>query len=429
MPIIREKFKTPEERKKAIEKGNKGITIDDLDELLEDYPGQNKEKKKPIKQEPESSSESESDTEVSPAIKKRQDLLKSLMKKKDKYTKAEYQEIYKAILGDKIDSKKDFKKVISNIKQITEIKETMKTNKENNPKTKLKINSAELEQKAIKEIDDFLFVELDKIQKIDSGKKQLSESEIKKIIGEYKKIKTKIDKVVKKIVKNDMKGKGIPKELGDLIHIDIGSHNTKGEGIKGKGSILGNIGMAYGNAWNQKAIKGSPEDKFLKFFHNDFIPTAMKPIDKLAPPVGELGHAGFDALKEHQGYGLKSGRGKGFSFQESPEKKMLDFTMGQLSNAGVTPEQKKFFFNQALQKMSGGEIKRGRGFNDAQKTYLMDFFISKASEPQFQSKVMNTLTPSEETKTFLKDYTAKKIAGQGRGRGRPRKNTGLGYKP
>jgi hypothetical protein len=103
--------------------------------------------------------------------------------------------------------------------------------------------------------------------------------------------------------------------------------------------------------------------------------------------------------------------------------------MGQLSNAGVTPEQKKFFFNQALQKMSGGEIKRGRGFNDAQKTYLMDFFISKASEPQFQSKVMNTLTPSEETKTFLKDYTAKKIAGQGRGRGRPRKNTGLGYKP
>ena len=196
--------------------------IDLLKQVIKDNKKKPKTTKKPKKKEPESSSESESDYEVSPAVKKRQDLLKSLMKRKDKYTKPEYQEIYKAILGDKIDSKKDFKKVISNIKQITEIKETMKTNKENNPKTKIKANVAELEQRAIKEVDDFLITELDKIQKIDSGKKQLTEAEIKKIIGEYKKIKTKIDKVVKKIFKNDMKGKGIPKEIGDLIHIDIG---------------------------------------------------------------------------------------------------------------------------------------------------------------------------------------------------------------
>ena len=338
------------ETKKSIEENKKRI-----EEL---------KKKKGIKEskEPESSSESESDYEVSPAVKKRQDLLKSLMKRKDKYTKPEYQEIYKAILGDKIDSKKDFKKVISNIKQIIEIKETMKTNKENNPKTKIKANVAELEQRAIKEVDDFLVTELDKIQKIDSGKKQLTEAEIKKIIGEYKKIKTKIDKVVKKIFKNDMKGKGIPKEVGDLIHIDIGSHNTKGEGIsdgqkskaldmalyfgskpgfqnafmsavtpseqnkefltnyainklsggkiKGKGSVLGNIGMAYGNAWNQKAVKGSPEDKVLNFFHNEFVPKALKPIDVLAPPVGEVAHEGLNALKQHQGYGIKKGRGR-----------------------------------------------------------------------------------------------------------------------
>jgi hypothetical protein len=326
--------------------------------------------KKPKKKEPESSSESESDTEVNPAIKKRRDLIMKLQKNKSKYDKPKYEAIYRAILGDLVTSEKDFDKIEGR-------ENKAKTQKINTIKT---INN--LEQKAIKEIDDFLFVELDKIQKIDSGKKQLSETEIKKIIGEYKKIKTKIDKVVKKIFKNDMKGKGIPKDLGDLIHIDIGSHNTKGEGIKGKGSILGNIGMAYGNAWNQKAIKGSPEDKFLKFFHNDFIPTAMKPIDVLAPPVGELGHAGFDALKEHQGYGLKSRRGKGV-----------------------------------------------QGFNDAQKSYLMDFALSKAIQPQFQSRVMSALTPSEETKTFLTDYTAKKISGQGRGRGRPRKNTGLGYKP
>ena len=156
-------------------------------------------------------------------------------------------------------------------------------------------------------------------------------------------------------------------EGGDLIHIDIGSHNSrkgmKGKGIpddkkskaldmalyfgskpgfqnaflsaltpseknqefltnyainklssggkiKGKGSILGNIGMAYGNAWNQKAVKGSPEDNALKFFHNEFIPRAMKPIDVLAPPVGEVGHEVFNGLKEHQGYGIKRGRGR-----------------------------------------------------------------------------------------------------------------------
>jgi hypothetical protein len=85
---------------------------------------------------------------------------------------------------------------------------------------------------------------------------------------------------------------------------------SSGGKIKGKGSVLGNIGMAYGNAWNQKAVKGSPEDNALKFFHNEFIPRAMKPIDVLAPPVGEVGHEVFNGLREHQGYGIKRGRGR-----------------------------------------------------------------------------------------------------------------------
>ena len=66
------------------------------------------------------------------------------------------------------------------------------------------------------------------------------------------------------------------------------------------GSFFGNIANAFKTTWN-KPVQSKQEGDALKFFYNDFLPTASKPIQIIAPPVGTASNVLFNKLREHQG--------------------------------------------------------------------------------------------------------------------------------
>jgi hypothetical protein len=85
---------------------------------------------------------------------------------------------------------------------------------------------------------------------------------------------------------------------------------TSGAGMKkrkGKGSFFGNIGKAIKTSFNNQ---GSPQErKATSVILNKIEPALIKPLQLLAPPVGQVAEAQRDILKTHYGLGYDRSNG------------------------------------------------------------------------------------------------------------------------
>lgn len=102
------------------------------------------------------------------------------------------------------------------------------------------------------------------------------------------------------------------KELRELKKELLDKKKTEGKGLKGGKSgatdFFNKIGNAFKTSFNNQ---GSPQERqATSVILNKIEPALIKPLQVLAPPVGDIADAQRQALKSHYGLGLAKKRGR-----------------------------------------------------------------------------------------------------------------------